>query len=122
VPLCTSFHPRLEIAVGQLDDAMAAGADEMMVVDVAAQPVAELAGVVRQRVHGAVLMEERQRPVHGGQPDAGALPAQPVVELTSGDVVALARQLLDDLEPLGRLPDPVAGEESGCLIRRAHVV
>jgi len=75
VLLGAALHPRLEIAVRQLDDAVAAGADEVMMVDVAAEPVAELACVVRERIDGAMLVEERQCPVHGRQPDAGALSA-----------------------------------------------
>lgn len=122
VPLGAALHPRLQVAFGELDDAVAAGADEVMVMDVAAQPVAELARVMGERVHGAVLLEERQRPVHGGEPDAGASSSEPVVELAGGDVVVLARQLLDDQKPLGCLPDPVARQECASLIRRAHVV
>jgi hypothetical protein len=94
----------------------------MMMVDVAAEPVAELTRVMGERVHGAVLVEKRQRPVHGGEPDAGASSTEPIVELAGSDVVVLAGQLLDDQKPLGCLPDPVAGEECPCLLRRAHVV
>src|SRR5688500_12456751 len=36
------LEPRIELAVGELDDAVAAGADEMVVVALAAPPVAEL--------------------------------------------------------------------------------
>lgn len=39
-------EPGIELAVDELDDAMAAGADEMVVVPVAAEAVARLAAVV----------------------------------------------------------------------------
>ena len=122
VLLGAALHPRLEIAVRQLDDAVAAGADEVMMVDVAAEPVAEFSCVMGERVHGAVLVEKRQRPVHGGEPDVSASSTKPIVELAGGDVVVLAGQLLDDQKPLRCLPDSVAGEECPCLLRRAHVV
>jgi len=122
VPLGAAPYPRLQVAVRELDDAMAARADQVVVVNVSAEPVAELAGVVGERVHRAVLLEEGQRAVDGGEPDVGASSTQPVVQLAGGDVVVLARQLLDDPDSLGRLPDPAPGEKDGCLIRRAHVV
>jgi hypothetical protein len=122
VLLRAPLHPRLEIAVGELDDAVAARADEMVVMHVAAEPVAELARVVGEGVDGALLVEERQRAVHGCQPDAGALSSQPVVELAGRDVVVLAGQLLHDLQALRGLPDPVTGEERSRSTHRAHVV
>ena len=40
------IEPRLELALVQLDDLMAARADEVMVVPLAAEAVAELTGMV----------------------------------------------------------------------------
>jgi hypothetical protein len=93
-----------------------------MVMDVAAQPVAELARVVGEGVDGAVLVEQRERPVHGGEADARTPTTQPVVQLARGDVVVLAGQLLGDQDSLGRHTDAVPGEKVDCLIPRAHVV
>lgn len=88
---------------------------------VGTEPVAELAGVVRERVDRAPLLEQAERPVDRGQPDVGALTAQAVVEACRGDVVVLAGELLDDEDALRRLPDAVPGEDVSRLPRGPHV-
>lgn len=61
------LEPRIELAVGELDDAVAAGADEVVMMALAAPPVAELARTVRERVDDAGLGQEAERAVDGRQ-------------------------------------------------------
>ena len=72
MPLGAALYPTLEVAIVELDDPVALGADEMMVVLVAAEPVAELPGMVGERVDHALFGEDRERPVHGREGDVMA--------------------------------------------------
>ena len=69
LPRGRGFQPRLEAALAELDHTMALGAHEVVVMRVAAEPVARLAGAVRERVDDAVLDEAAERPVDGRQAD-----------------------------------------------------
>ena len=67
-------EPFVQVAI-ELDDAMTFGADEMMVVVVAAEPVAGLARMMVELVDDAAFAERGERSVHGCKPDpAVALP------------------------------------------------
>ena len=57
--------PAAKVAVVDLDDAVAARADEVMMMSIGAEPVAELAAVVGQRVHDAVVAKHGECPVDG---------------------------------------------------------
>ena len=76
-------------------------------VPLAAPPVAELPGVVGERVDDPRVGEERERPVHGREPEAFAAGAQPGVELLRGHVVAFANELRGHGEPPRRGPQAV---------------
>ena len=95
----------------ELDDAVAARADEMVVVPVSAEAVAELALAVGERVDHALVGEEPERAVDGGEPEPLAAPAQALVELLRGHVVVLLHQLGEDRQALPRRPDADALEQ-----------
>ena len=52
------IEPGPELAVHELDDTVAVRADEVVVVPLGAPAIAELAGVVRDRVDDALLCQE----------------------------------------------------------------
>ena len=106
-----AVEPRVELALAELDDPMAAGADEVMVMLVAAPPVAELVGAMRDRVDDALALEQAERPVDGGEPDAPAAAAEAGVELLRGDVVLFAHELGENLDALPRRPHPRRGDQ-----------
>jgi zinc transport system substrate-binding protein len=111
VLLGRATEPLLEFAVGELNDAVAPGADEMVVVILAAHPVAELAGVVGNRVDDSPLVEQSERPVDGGEPDAAAFRAHAGVQALGRDVVALSGELGDDRDALGGRAEAVPLEQ-----------
>src|SRR5919201_2931925 len=104
-------EPRRQVAVTHLDDAMAAVADEVVVVTLAAEAVARLAGVVHQRVDDAALAEERQRPVDSGEADPLVPRLEAGVDLLGGRVVRLAGERLEHSNALPCGADAVLGEE-----------
>jgi hypothetical protein len=100
------LEPVVEAAVGQLDHAVAAGADEVMVVLVAADPVAALLGAVREDVDDALLGQDAERAVDGREADALAAVAEPAEKLLGGRVVRLPGELLEHPQPLSGRPEP----------------
>jgi zinc transport system substrate-binding protein len=111
-------EPAVEVAVAELYDAVAGVAHEMVMMALAAKAVADLAGMVHQRVHDPGLAEQRERPVDGGQPDCIATRDEPPVDLLRGRVVRLRGQGIEHRKPLARGTDAVPGEEF--LRRRGH--
>ena len=105
------LEARLEVAVPELDDAVAARADEMVVVLVGADAVAELARVVAQGVDDAPLAQRGQRAVDGREADVVAVGADALVELLRRHVVALLHELGEHGEALPCRPEPAAFEE-----------
>ena len=102
---------------------MAALADQMMVMLLAAEAVARLARVMAERIDGATFAECGERPVHGGEPDALAAAGEGGMDLLGGRVVALGGQRAENREPLAGRPQSVATEQfHGVLLRcRGHV-
>jgi len=90
---------------------MAALADEVMVMALAAQPVAGLARVVRQRIDRTALAERRERPVDRGQADAVSGAGQRRVDLLRRRVVLLCGENPEHREPLARGPKVVPPEK-----------
>ena len=80
-------EPFAEPALLDLDDAVAARADEVMVMGVRAEPLAELRAVMRERVDYGLVGEERERAVDGREPGLRVALAQPAPELLRRDVV-----------------------------------
>lgn len=108
---CEAGEPSVEVAVAELDDAVAGAADEVMVVALAAEPVADLAGMVHQRVHDSVLAEQRERAVDGRESDCIAARDEPPMDLLRRRVVRLSGQGVQHREPLPRGTDAVSVEE-----------
>jgi len=94
----------------------------VVMVALAAKPVAGLERVVRERVDDPVLGESAQRSVDGREADSVPLFAQTAVELLRGHVVRLARELLEHAEPLPRHAEAGVGDavEQSRLTRIAH--
>jgi hypothetical protein len=61
--------PGVDLAVLELLDAVAARADEMVMMSRAAQAVAGLAASVGELVDHVLLAQHRKRPVDGGEAD-----------------------------------------------------
>ncbi len=113
-------QPRLEIAVAELDHTVALGADQMVMVALAAQPVARLAGTVAELVDNSSLAERSQRPVHGRQAYVLAFLAQRVMDFLRRRVVLLLGQRRKDSDPLARRAQAVTGEQLGGI--HGHVI
>ena len=122
-PVCRrhALEPRIEVAPAELDDAVTARADEVVMVIVAAPAVAELAGVVSKRVDHTLAREERERPVHGREAESLASPAQARVQLLGRQVVTLARELGEDADALRRRSNPELREQPSSLGRRRRI-
>ena len=89
-------EPGAELALDELDDTVALGAHEMMVVPLRAAAIAELAGPVGEDVDEALVGEEPERTVDGRESQPLAARAQPLVELLCRDVVGLGEELGED--------------------------
>lgn len=63
-------EPVVELALFDLRDPVTARADEMMVMALAAEPVARLSRAVGELVDDALLAEERECPVDRRETDA----------------------------------------------------
>src|SRR5258705_12140025 len=61
----------------------------------------------------AFIAEERQRRVARGEADGGLAPAEPPPQRLRREVVALARELLEHLEPLARGAHPLLLQQTG---------
>ena len=70
VPAADLVEPVSEPALLDFDDPVAARAGEVMVMRVAAQPVAELGAVMRERVDDPLLAQHCERPVDGRETGA----------------------------------------------------
>jgi len=114
-----AVEPVAEIALPHLDDAVAALAEQMVVVRVAAEPVALLGAVVGEDVDDAALAQKRERAVDGGQARARVALAEPRPELLRGRVVPLAGELLEHLEPPRCRTDALALEQLDEVLRCA---
>jgi zinc transport system substrate-binding protein len=108
---CEAGEPPVEVAVAELDDAVARAADEVMVVALAAEAVADLAGMVHQSVHDSLLAEERERAVDGRESDCITARDEPPVDLLRSRVVRLRSQGVQHRESLPRGTDAVSSEE-----------
>jgi hypothetical protein len=97
-------QPRVELARAELDDPVALGADEVVVMPFAAKAVADLVGMMLQRIDDAVLAEEGERPVDGRQTDRLSAAAQPCVDLLRGRVVGLRSERPEHCKALTRRP------------------
>jgi zinc transport system substrate-binding protein len=113
-----AVEPAVEIAVAELDDTVARATDEVMVVALAAEAVADLAGMVHQCVHDPVLAEERECAVDGRKSDCIAARDEPAMDLLRRRVVRFRGQGTKHREPLPRGTDAVSVEER--LRERGH--
>ena len=104
--LARSFaEPFVQLTAFEFGNAVAARADEMMVVPLAAQAVARLARPVRELVDDAVLAEEGKRPVDSGETDWIAALAKARVDFLRGRIVRLGRERFEDEQALARRPE-----------------
>jgi hypothetical protein len=92
----------LEVALAELDDPVAARADEVVMMLIRAQAIAELSRPVAEDIDHPLLAEAGKGPVDGGQADGGALCAHPLMELLGRHVVLLLEQLGQDRDALRR--------------------
>src|SRR5947209_15923793 len=90
--------PVVEPALLHLDHAVASFAEQVVVMCVPAQPVALLAAVVREHVDDALLAQQRQRAIDGGETGMRVAFPQAAPELLGRHVVALARELPEHLQ------------------------
>src|SRR5205809_5619953 len=116
-----ALEPAVELAVGQLDDAVALRADEMVMMLLAAEPVARLRRAVHQGVDDSALAEQREGAVHGGETDPHPAGGELGVDLLGGGVVRLFGERAEHGEPLlGRLDAPAGERLSGIELLRRH--
>lgn len=115
MPLGQPLEPGVELALLDLHNAVALGADEMVMVPLAAPAVAELSRVMGEGVDHSLLGEEPERPVDGRKPEALAPRPQAHVQLLRGDVVPLAHQLPQHGDALARRSHPGTRQEGGRL-------
>src|SRR5947207_9306747 len=93
----------------------------MVMMLLAAEPVARLCRAVHQSVDDSALAEQRERAVHGGETDPNAAGGELPVDLLGGGVVRLFGQRAEHGEPLlGRLDAPAGERLSGIELLRRH--
>lgn len=116
-------EPRIQVAIDELDHAVAALADQVVVMPVAAEAVARLSRVMVERINGTGFAESGQRPVHGRQPDASWSAGEGGVDLLCGRVVPFRGKHPEDGHPLPGRPQAVPQKElDGVRLRPgAHV-
>ena len=119
--LCGGGDPVVEPALLHLDDAMAFLTEKVVMMRVAAEPVALLAAVMGEDVDHALLAQQRERAIDGCEASARVALAEAAPELLRRHVVTLARELLEHLEPAGGGADAVSFEQlREVLLRRRH--
>ena len=97
-----------------LHDSVAVGADQMVVMRLAAEPVAELSLVMSERVDNALLTQQRKRPVNRRETDRRFVPlAKALPQRLRGRVVGLDRQLAKHFQSLPRRLYVVTNEQIG---------
>lgn len=101
-----AIEPRLELALPELDDLMALGAGQVVMMLAAAEAVADLARAMHERVDDAVAAQQSERPVHGRKADGGSSRANRLVNVLRGRVVRLGGERLEHPHPLARRPNP----------------
>src|SRR5207249_2403576 len=85
--------------------------DEMVMMLLAAEPVARLRRAVHQGVDDSALAEQCEGAVHGGETDSHAAGGERRVDLLGGGVIRLFGQRAEHGEPLlGRLDAPAGAE------------
>jgi hypothetical protein len=89
---------------------VALGADEVVVVPVAAEAVAERVTEVSERFDHAGVDEGVERSIDSREADGVATSPQAVVELLGGSVVALAVELNEEPKPLARGAEAVRAQ------------
>jgi hypothetical protein len=97
-----AVYPRVDLAVAHLDDPVAARADEVMMMVLAAPAVTDLVRAVAKLMDDAGRHQHSQRAVDGRESEALAAPSQPSMKTLGGDVVPLAHELGEDAHALGR--------------------
>jgi hypothetical protein len=90
---------------------MTAAAHQVVVVLLAAEPVADLPRPMHQRVDRPMLAEQRQGAVDGRQPDRGAAVVEAGVDLLRGGVVGLGGEGVEHRAALAGGPHAVTGQE-----------
>ncbi len=120
VPARALGEPRVEVAVGELDHPVTPLADEVVMVALAAEPIADLARMMAERIDRPARAQRSQRPVHGGEADPLAASGECGVDLLCRRVVPLGGQNLEHREPLPGGPQAVTFEQVGGLGLRAR--
>ena len=116
-------EPFVHFAAFELGHAVAARADEMVVVPLAAQAVAGLARAVCELVDDAVLAEDRERPVDGGEADRIAALAKARVDLLRGRIMRFRRERLEDEQALTRCAEAgLRRRFPKCFARRSSTI
>src|SRR4029079_18552085 len=103
---CGLPEPFVHLAAFELGHAVAARADEMVMVPLAAEAVTGLARPGRELVEDTVLAEKRKRPVDGGEADRVAALAKARVDLLRRRIVGLGRERLENEQALARRAEP----------------
>jgi hypothetical protein len=104
-----AIEPRVELAFAKLDDLMALGTRQVVVMLISAEPVADLAWAVHERVNDAVTAQQAEGTVDGREADRDASCSQRFENLLGSRVVRLGLERLEDLEPLASGADPTRG-------------
>jgi len=104
---------------------VAVGTDQVVVVRLSAEPVAELSLATREYVHDPFLAQQRERPVDSRETYRRSIPlAKALPQRLRGRVVGLDGQLAEHLQSLPRDLDIVPCQQSGkislCCLRLFH--
>ena len=102
---------RLEVASHELDHPMAARTDEMVMVLIGADAIAELAGMMAEDVDDPLVAKERERPVDRCEPDPAPAAPETSVELLRRHVVGLLDELAENRHALRGRTNPVPLEQ-----------
>lgn len=98
---------------------MAVLADEVMVVTLAAKPVAGLPWMMAERIDGAAVAEGSQRAIDRGQADAVAAIGECSMDFLRGRVVPFGRKDIHHCQPLSRRTEARSPKELGPLRLRS---
>jgi hypothetical protein len=102
---------RREVASHELDHAMATRADEMVMVVIGADAIAELAGMMAEDVDDPLVAKERERPVDRCEPDPVPAVPETSMELLRCHVVGLLDELAEHRHALRGRANPVPFEQ-----------
>jgi hypothetical protein len=104
-----AIEPGFELTLAQLDDLMAPGARQVVVMLVSAEPVTDLAGAMGEGVDHSIAAQQAEGSVDGREADRDTARPERLEDLLGGCVVRLRLERLENPHALAGGADAARG-------------